>query len=54
MCLGTRKDEAYTAQLIPQLAEAIGKAHAALVPAKAAGPGRRARLHELPPLDPAP
>jgi putative membrane-bound dehydrogenase-like protein len=35
MCLGTRKDEAYTAQLIPQLAEAIGKAHAALVPAKA-------------------
>lgn len=35
MCLGTRKDEAYTAQLIPQLAESIGKAHASLVPAKA-------------------
>ena len=35
MCLGTRKDEAYTAQLIPQIVEAIGKAHAALVPAKA-------------------
>jgi hypothetical protein len=35
MCLGTRKDEAYTAQLIPQIAEAIAKAHAALVPAKA-------------------
>lgn len=35
MCLGTRKDEAYTAQMIPQVAEAIVKAHAALTPAKA-------------------
>lgn len=35
MCLGSRKDEAYTAQLVPQIAEAIAKAHAALVPAKA-------------------
>ncbi|MEQ1843080.1 MAG: hypothetical protein ABL994_21970, partial [Verrucomicrobiales bacterium] len=35
MCLGTRKDEAYTAQMIPQVAEAIVKAHAALNPAKA-------------------
>lgn len=34
MCLGSRKDETYTAQLIPQVAEAIVKAHAALVPAK--------------------
>jgi putative membrane-bound dehydrogenase-like protein len=35
LCLGTRKDEAYTAQMIPQVAEAIVKAHAALTPAKA-------------------
>jgi putative membrane-bound dehydrogenase-like protein len=35
MCLGTRKDEAYTAQMIPQVAEAIVKAHASLAPAKA-------------------
>jgi len=35
LCLGTRKDEAYTAQMIPQVAEAITKAHAALTPAKA-------------------
>jgi putative membrane-bound dehydrogenase-like protein len=35
MCLGTRKDEAYTAQMIPQVAAAIVKAHAALAPAKA-------------------
>lgn len=35
LCLGTRKDETYTAQLIPQVAEAIIKAHAALIPAKA-------------------
>ena len=35
MCLGTRKDEAYTAQMIPQVAAAIAKAHARLRPAKA-------------------
>lgn len=35
MCLGSRKDEAYTAQIVPQIAEAIAKARAALVPAKA-------------------
>ena len=35
MCLGTRKDEAYTAQMIPQVAAAIVQAHAALAPAKA-------------------
>lgn len=35
LCLGTRKDEAYTAQLVPQIAESIVKARAALVPAKA-------------------
>jgi len=35
LCLGTRKDNTYTAQMIPQVAEAIVKAHAVLTPAKA-------------------
>ena len=35
MCLGTRKDVIYTAQMIPQVAESIVKALAALAPAKA-------------------
>ncbi|MEN3942832.1 PVC-type heme-binding CxxCH protein [Prosthecobacter sp. SYSU 5D2] len=35
MCLGTRKDEVYTAQMIPQVAEAIVKAHSQMRPAKA-------------------
>ncbi|MEX2577669.1 MAG: PVC-type heme-binding CxxCH protein [Verrucomicrobiales bacterium] len=35
LCLGTRKDETYTAQMISQVAEAIVDAHAALTPAKA-------------------
>lgn len=35
LCLGTRKDEAYTAQMIPQAAGAIVDAHAALRPARA-------------------
>ncbi|MBB5038916.1 PVC-type heme-binding CxxCH protein [Prosthecobacter dejongeii] len=35
MCLGTRKDAAYTAQMIPQVAAAITNAHARLRPAKA-------------------
>ncbi len=34
MCLGTRKDEAYTEQMIPQVAQAIVDAHAKLRPAK--------------------
>lgn len=35
MCLGTRKDEAYTAQMIPQVAAAITTAHKRLKEAKA-------------------
>lgn len=34
LCLGTRKDEAYTDQMIPQVAQAIVEAHAKLRPAK--------------------